>query len=130
MMWLAHSLTRGLDLNDPQTKLLRWHIIMEKPFPCELCREWYSAITQALPNGSGSMVELGSGSGFLSDYIPDLITSEIFQCKGIRAVLDSHFLPFLQDRLRTIVMTDVFYHFPLPGNLSIRWPDVCGEAGC
>jgi SAM-dependent methyltransferase len=110
--WLAHPLTRGLDLDDPQTTHLRRCIIMEKPLLREVYKEWYTAITQALPNGDGAVLELGSGAGFLSDHIPDLITSDIFRCDGIRVVLDGHFLPFPQGSLRSIVMTDVLHHLP------------------
>jgi SAM-dependent methyltransferase len=110
--WLAHPLTRGLDLNDPHTTQLRRRIIMEKPFLRDVYREWYKAIMQALPDGSGPVLELGSGAGFLTDYITDLITSDIFRCDGIHAILDGHFLPFPQDSLRSIVMIDVLHHLP------------------
>ena len=42
----------------------------------------------------GAVLELGAGGGFMSDFVPDLITSELFHCPNIRAVLDGSRLPF------------------------------------
>jgi SAM-dependent methyltransferase len=108
--WLAHPLTRGLDLDDPRTTQLRRRVIAGKPFLQALYREWYARIARALPEGEGPVLELGSGAGFLAEYIPGLITSETFSGDGVRAVLDGHALPFAGASLRAIVMTDVLHH--------------------
>ena len=91
---LAHPLTRGLDIDDPRTTHLRRQIIQEKSFLRQIYQEWYRAIVAALPSGEGAVVELGAGAGFMSDFIPNLITSEIFYCPNIRVVLDGSRLPF------------------------------------
>jgi SAM-dependent methyltransferase len=113
--WLTHPLTRGLDLDDPHTTCLRWQIIREKPFLRKIYEEWYEAIAWALPKSNGVIVELGSGGGFLSDFIPGLITSEVFMCPGVSAVLDALRLPFGDASLGAIVMTNVFHHLSQPG---------------
>ncbi len=110
--WLAHPLTRGLDIDDPQTTHLRRQIIQEKTFLRRIYQEWYRAIVAALPPGEGEVLELGAGGGFMSEFIPDLITSELFHCPKIRTVLDGAHLPFLARSLRGIVMTDVLHHLP------------------
>jgi SAM-dependent methyltransferase len=112
--WLMHPLTRGLELDHPHTTELRRQIILEKPFLRQIYEEWYTAIVQALPPGERPVLEVGSGAGFLIDFIPDLITSEIFVCPGIRIVLDATRLPFQDGVLRGIVMTDVLHHMPQP----------------
>jgi SAM-dependent methyltransferase len=109
---LEHPLTRGLDLDDPATTVLRRRIVRDKPFLNRVYREWYAAIVRALPDGSGAVLELGSGAGFLADYVPGVITTEVFPCPGIRAVVDGGALPFADGTLRAIVMTDVFHHLP------------------
>jgi SAM-dependent methyltransferase len=111
---LAHPLTRGLDIDDPQTTHLRQQIIQEKSFLRQIYQEWYRAIVAALPSGEGAVLELGAGAGFMRDFIPDLITSEVFYCPNIRAVLDGSCLPFVAKSLRAIVMTDVLHHLPQP----------------
>ncbi len=109
---LTHPLTASLDADDPRTTELRRQILESKPFLKKIYEEWYAEIAGALPQGSGAMLELGSGAGFLSRHIPDLITSEIFSCSHARVVLSAHQLPFESVSLRAIVMTDVLHHIP------------------
>ncbi len=110
--WLSHPLTRGIDIDDPRAANLRKRVVQEKGFLRRIYREWYAAIIAASPEGNGLVLELGSGGGFLSDEIPDLVSSEVFYCPGIRVVLDAMYLPFRDGALRGIVMTDVFHHLP------------------
>ena len=109
---LAHPLTRGLDLDDPRTTHLRLQIIQQKTFLRQIYEEWYQAISTALPSGEEAVLELGAGAGFMKDFIPNLITSEIFYCSNVRAVLDASRLPFAAKSLRGVVMTDVLHHIP------------------
>ncbi len=112
--WFAHPLTRGLDIDDPRTTHLRLQIVQEKSFLRQIYHEWYRAISATLPSSEGAVLELGSGGGFMSDIIPHLITSELFYCPGIQAVLDGSRLPFAARSLRGIVMTNVLHHLPRP----------------
>jgi len=111
---LAHPLTRGLNIDDPRTTYLRLQIIQKKSFLRQIYQEWYQAIAVVLPVRDGAVLELGAGAGFMKDYIPNLITSERFNCPNVRAVLDGSRLPFLARSLRGIVMTDVLHHLPQP----------------
>jgi SAM-dependent methyltransferase len=110
--WLAYPLTRGLDLDDPRTTQLRRQVLRDKPFLHRLYREWYDTIARHVPSGVGAVLELGSGAGFLDEWIPGLITSERFYCSGVRAVLDGQELPVADHALRAVVMTDVLHHIP------------------
>lgn len=111
---LAHPLTRGLNLDDPRTTVLRRQIIREKPFLRHIYEEWYAALAQTLPQGVEPVLEIGSGAGFFSDFVPGLITSEVFACQGTRVALDAARLPFADGALRGIVMTDVLHHISQP----------------
>ncbi len=108
--WLAHPLTRGLDLDDPRTTALRLQILKEKRFLRKLYLEWYGDIAATLPTGAGGVLELGSGAGFLRDVVGDLITSDIQPVAGVDLVADAMALPFDDGALRAIVMTNVLHH--------------------
>jgi SAM-dependent methyltransferase len=112
--WLAHPMTRALDIDDPATTHRRRDLLLEKPFLRRIYEEWYETLRDSLPSGEGDVLELGSGAGFLSDYIPGLLTSDIFPCPGVQYVLDAHDLPFADGSLRGLVMTDVLHHLCRP----------------
>lgn len=109
---LAHPLTRGADLDSPATTALRREIIRSKPFLRKIYDEWYATLAADVPAGEGRVLELGSGAGYLRDFLPDVVTSEIFSCPGIDVVLDGQRMALADDALRAIVMTDVFHHLP------------------
>ncbi len=110
---LTHPLMRDVDLDSPETASRVFTIINEKKNLKQIYENWYSFILQALPaDRNGSILELGSGSGFLEKYIPNLITSEILNIQGVRVVLDGQSLPFQKNSLSGIVMVDVLHHLP------------------
>ena len=110
--WLEHPLTRGLDIDAPQTMWLRRQIIREKGFLRRIYQEWYADLAAGIPPGSGAVLELGSGAGFLRDVMPDVITTDLFECPGLQAVLDGQQLPMVDRALRGIVMVNVLHHMP------------------
>lgn len=112
--WLAHPLTRGLDIDSPETTRLRKQIVRKKAFLRKVYQEWYTLITAEVPLRPGEVLELGSGAGFLKEYIPDLITSDVFPVEGVDRVADAYDLPFPDRSLRAVVMTNVFHHFSQP----------------
>ena len=91
---------------------LRRRIIQGKPFLRRIYEEWYGLVVQSLPDGGGPVLELGSGAGFLQQYVPGLITSDVFPCEGVKVVLDGQRLPFADGSLRGVVMVDVLHHLP------------------
>jgi len=108
---LGHPLTCGLSVDDPRTTLLRRSIIRDKAFLSALYSEWYRRVVNALPS-KDNVLELGSGAGFLHDFLPGLITSEVFETPGVGLVADACKLPLPDNSLDAIVMTDVFHHIP------------------
>ena len=110
---LDHPLTAGSDLDDPHTSALRRRIIASKPFLRAIYDEWYTLLAANLPGDPhGPVLEIGSGAGHCSRFVPDLITSEVFPCPGVQLVLDARRLPFASGSLRAIVMTNVLHHVP------------------
>lgn len=106
---LQHPLTIGMEVDDPLTTLKRRQIIKSKSFLRQLYVEWYEKL---LINIDGDVVELGSGAGFIKEINSKIITSEILDLSGVDIVADALDLPFKDDSLNAIIMTDVFHHIP------------------
>lgn len=114
---LAHPLTRGLNIDAPQTAVLRWRIIRDKPFLRQIYQEWYASIASslsALGVVDGPILELGSGGDFSREHIPSLISTDILQIPNIDLILDGQSLPFPAVSLNGIVMINVLHHLHQP----------------
>ena len=110
---VLHPLTRGMALDSPETTIQRLRIIQEKAFLKKFYHQCYLDLANCLPvDVVGPVLELGSGGGFLQNYIPQLITSELLKIPGVDLNLDGQRLPFKNATLRGIVMFDVFHHLP------------------
>lgn len=110
--FFTHPLTRDLDLDDPELRLLHREIVLSKIFLKRVYEEWYSLIVSRLPAESPRVLEIGSGPGFMRQICPSLITSEVFPLAGIDRVEDATALSFDDGSLDAIVMTDVLHHIP------------------
>ncbi len=109
--WLEHPLTRGMALDDPRTTARRLEVIRSKHFLSNIYAEWYRAISSYFAPEAG-VLEIGSGAGFLKEFLPGLITSEIFEVPGVDRMIDAQSIDFDDASLDGIAMTDVFHHLP------------------
>ena len=110
--FFRHPLTKGIDVDAPESTLRRRAIIKEKSFLNKIYCEWYSLIASELRRPESQILEIGSGAGFFHDHLPIIITSEVFLLEGVDRVEDATNLSFDDDSLDAIVMTDVFHHIP------------------
>jgi SAM-dependent methyltransferase len=109
---LTHPLMRGRSLDDPLTTQVRKKLIRQKKFLEKIYQEWYELISAELITPTTSVLEIGSGAGFLTEFIPNLIQTEIFYLPDMKAILDAGKLPIKNNSLSAIVMSDVFHHLP------------------
>ena len=108
---LQHPLTKGANLDDPKTTSLRLDIIRSKPFLMKIYEEWYNLIKDQY-NPDSEVLEIGSGAGFMKDYILNLITSDLFSIPGVDMVIDAQGIDISDASLDGIAMTDVLHHIP------------------
>ncbi|MEJ2730324.1 MAG: methyltransferase domain-containing protein [Deltaproteobacteria bacterium] len=78
---------------------------------------------------NGPVIELGSGGGFLEEYISDLITSEILAIPTVDIQFEGRFLPFKHASVRALVMLDVFHHIPDPAAFLAQAADILKPGG-
>jgi SAM-dependent methyltransferase len=109
--FLMHPLTKKLSVNDPLTTSLRKKILFEKKFLREIYKEWYSLLIST-PNTYKTILEIGSGASFIKEIHWNVISSDIFEHNNIDLALDACQLPFANESLDLIVMTNVFHHIP------------------
>lgn len=110
--WLTYSMDNAGDINNLETILLHRHLIEKKPFLKLIYEEWYTIVSDAIPNFDGPILELGSGAGFMKKFVPNLITSDVFHHPFVDITVNGCQLPFADKSLRAIVMTDVLHHIP------------------
>lgn len=103
----------GLTIDSPETTVARRELIRNKPFLRQIYDEWYSMIAAAIPALDPPALELGSGGGFMSEFVPELITSDILELPEIDRVLDACVtMPFEDASLRAIAMVNTLHHLP------------------
>ena len=122
---------RDVDLDAPENTMRRADIIRNKPILKQFYQDCYISISKLLPGKiNGPVVELGSGGGFLKDYIPGLITSEILAIPTVDIRFDGQSMPFRTASLRAVVMLDVFHHIPQPASFLSQAADIIKPGGC
>ena len=63
----------GLDLDDPETTLAHRRVLLSKPFLRSLYEDWYEEFHRLTPHVAGSLLEIGSGGGFLQQVTSSFI---------------------------------------------------------
>lgn len=63
---------------------------------------------------SGPTLELGSGPGFLSQIVEDLITSDYDYLPDVNVVCDAHKLPFSDQSFANVFFVDALHHLKSP----------------
>ena len=113
MKLLEYPGTGPLSLDSPETTMGRRQIIREKPSLRRIYDEWYRDVAKSIPPGDKPALELGSGAGFMGQYVENLITSDILELPGVDRVVDASApLSFDDASLRGIAMVNTLHHLP------------------
>lgn len=88
--------------------------INSKPFLKKIYIEAYEKFRDFVNNnpGEGQILEIGSGAGFIKEFVPETITSDVIAYPGIDQVIDATQIPFEDSSLRIIYVFHSFHHIP------------------
>jgi SAM-dependent methyltransferase len=91
---------------------------------------FYRAIAaQLAPQQNGLNVELGSGMGNIKAYIPDCITTDIFDNPWLDRVENAYKLSFANEEVANLILFDVWHHLEYPANALAEAARVLGPRG-
>ena len=79
--------------------------------------EWYKMIYQYMASHKSdgdASVEIGSGSSFLSEFVPSLIKTNILHIKYNDLTCNAYSMPFKDEVVDNIILIDVLHHFDKP----------------
>jgi len=107
------TVRRDVDWDDPQTTIDSKELIQQKPLLKYFYEACYRFFQSELDDRTGeNTLELGSGAGFIKNYLPQCITSDVLDLPFIDEAIDARNLPFESGELSAICMIDVFHHIP------------------
>lgn len=103
------------DLNSPLTAKLHSQIIQNKRFLRHLYLDFYNEFKKSIQDlPKGALVEIGSGSGFIKEVIPEVITTDVFSGLNIDKVFLATSMPFESNTVAAFFMFDVLHHINNP----------------
>ena len=103
--------TRGLDLDNPETSIRRRKLAKTKRALNLSYINWYRKLAEIDKTApAGIRVELGSGGGFLEEFIPRLVTTDVLSLPFVQKVCSAEELPFEKGTVAAIYMINVLHH--------------------
>jgi SAM-dependent methyltransferase len=114
--WLKLPEIRAVkDLNDPATTLLHAKILQSKPFLKKLYADFYRQFRNVIVEPDDKViVELGSGGGFIKEFIKNAITSDVMNLPNVDRIFSATDMPFEDGSVDAFCMLDVLHHIPEP----------------
>jgi SAM-dependent methyltransferase len=104
-------------LDAPETIERHRNLIQKKQFLRKFYEDCYSIFrshVRPLHDHPGEIIELGTGGGFLTEFIPGLVTSDVCPAPGIDRVFSADHMPFGEQSVKAICMMNVFHHLADP----------------
>lgn len=103
------------DLDSPGTAKIHKQIIQKKTFLKNIYIDFYNEFKKTLETvPSGLIVEIGSGSGFIKEVIPKVITTDLFSSPNIDIVLSGTKMPFNNNSVSAFFLQNVLHHIKEP----------------
>jgi SAM-dependent methyltransferase len=101
--------------DDREATIAHGRILREKPFLKKLYVDFYKELKDAVPESDKkTIVELGSGGGFIKEVIGNAVTSDVLDLPNVDKVFSACAMPFAEKSVDAFVMFDVLHHIPQP----------------
>jgi SAM-dependent methyltransferase len=112
--WLKIRSANRAELNDREATLENKRVIRSKHFLEQLYRDFYQRFARGIPGGlmGKTVVELGSGGGFLEELVPHVVTSDVLELPEVDYCFSGLDMPFEDASVDAFVMLNVFHHIP------------------
>ena len=113
---LTHPNLRGISMGSADWFAAQRAMIRSKPLIRRCYSIWYRLLLEdcdsvPVPYRTGRIVELGSGSSYIKELRPEIITSDV--AAGVAdLVIDGRELPFPDESVQALLLTHVFHHIP------------------
>ena len=115
--WLIEPRVRGLDPDSEAFSLQHREILMSKPLVRQLFLGFYRrcrTLDERLFTARGARLEIGSGSSFVREAYPDVVTSDIKFLPFVDLICRGEALPVRDASLRAVYAINTFHHIPEP----------------
>ncbi len=103
--------------NDTQAyeQLLRHRRVWErKPILRRVYTEEFFARLLSFRAPGGVSLEVGAGPGFLKEFAPDILSTDLIWCPWLDGIADAQQLPFRNDSIANIFGLDMLHHLAAP----------------
>ena len=115
-LW-QHPLVKGLEVDAENAITVHRRMIEAKPLLKQHYIRWYRECLpayEATRHLGGALVEIGSGAGFLEEFIPDLVKTDVVPSPYTSRVVDATQMDFRDGSLRALFLIGVLHHIPDP----------------
>ena len=113
--WLLSRLQypelRGVSLDSPEMTIRRRELVQRNVCARFSFERWYHELRALVVSApEGLRVELGSGGGFMDQFIPNLITTDVVELPFVDRVCYAEELPFPASSVAAVTMVNVLHH--------------------
>jgi SAM-dependent methyltransferase len=122
----------ALDPDSRDFSLAHRRVLLEKPLVQELFRHFYRAcreLDERYLSGSGLRIEIGSGSGFMRESYPDVVTSDVKPLPFVQLVCRGERMPLRRASVRALYAINTFHHLPDPRAFFAELQRILAEGG-
>jgi SAM-dependent methyltransferase len=113
MSFIVHPCIAGEKTGTPEWFIAQREMTRSKPAVWRCYNLWYAKLINDIRSVAqdGHVVELGSGSSYIKELMPEVITSDVVP-GPVDLVADGRHLPFADNSVKALLLTHVFHHIP------------------